>query len=219
LDQKYLRMIILLLVILCITGIAGTEPNSKHSGNGAISDYTEGGHYDTDYNANFMSEWWYQNGDMKLVAKDGEKKKLAFFVVMTHQESQTGLNDPHSGTQLSHLVTFYGLYPYEGAVTHNYTQIFVPRSDIESYIGFNVPYLDFTYPGGLGRFYGSGSKGYRLNYSYDNVQLNLTFKPHGEKTIDSAVEPVNFTTYSTSLTGSENHLASFRFQNTFLLNV
>ena len=26
-------------------------------------------------------------------------------------------------------------------------------------------------------------------------------------------------TYSTSLTGSENHLASFRFQNTFLLNV
>jgi len=31
--------------------------------------------------------------------------------------------------------------------------------------------------------------------------------------------PENFIPSSTSLTGSENHLASFRFQNTFLLNV
>jgi hypothetical protein len=71
----------------------------------------------------------------------------------------------------------------------------VPRYSIENYVGFHVPYLNFTYPEGLRRFYGSGSEGYMLNYSYDNMQLNLFFKPRVEKTVDSAVEPVNFTTY------------------------
>lgn len=58
-----------------------------------------------------------------------------------------------------------------------------------------MPYLDFTYPEGLRGFYGSAVKGYRLDYNYDSMQLDLLFKPLAEKTIDSAAEPVNFTTY------------------------
>ncbi|MHC1754415.1 MAG: hypothetical protein AB9861_03110 [Methanosarcina sp.] len=192
-NPKYMKIMILLLLILCTASIAGAEPISNNSKNEAGLDYTEGGHYDTDFNANFMSEWWYQNGDMKLVAKDGEKKKLAFFVVMCHQESP-GLKDT-SGTNLSYLSTFYGLYPCGETATSNFTRTLVPRYSIENYVGFHVPYLNFTYPEGLRRFYGSGSEGYMLNYSYDNMQLNLFFKPRVEKTVDSAVEPVNFTTY------------------------
>jgi hypothetical protein len=193
LNKKYLKMMILLLLILCTANVAGAEPNSKNSKNAAVLDYTEGGHNDTDFNANFMSEWWYQNGDMKLVAKDGEKKELAFFVVMAHQESP-GLKDS-SGTNLSYLSTFYGLYPSEETATYNFTRTLVPRSSIENYIEFHVPFLNFTYPDGLKRFYGSGSSGYMLNYSFDNMQLNLFFKPSIKKTVDSAIEPVNFTTY------------------------
>ena len=183
----------------CIADIAGAEPSSKHSGNAAISDYTEGGHYDTDFSASFMSEWWYQNGDMRLVGKDGEKKKLAFFAVVVHQESPTAFYNADSGENFSNMVTFYGLYPYDGTCFSQLCPEFMCRRiEIENYIGFHVPYLDFTYPEGLRRFYGSGSKGYRLDYSYDNVQLNLIFQASVEKTIDSAIEPVNFTTYERS---------------------
>ncbi|WP_269850994.1 hypothetical protein [Methanosarcina horonobensis] len=179
-NPKYLKTMILLLFILCTASVACAEPSSKNSKCVAVLDYTEGGHNDTDFNANFMSEWWYQNGDMRLVAKDGEKKELAFFVVMAHQESPE-LIDPDSGNQLSYLSTFYGLYPYGETATHNFTRTLVPRSSIENYIEFHVPYLNFIYPDGLKRFHGSGSKGYMLNYSFDDMQLNLFFKPRVEK--------------------------------------
>jgi hypothetical protein len=195
LDQKYLRIMILPLLLVCLSGISGAEPDSKTSGNTEVMDYTEGGHYDTDFNASFMSEWWYQNGDMRLVGEDGEKKNLAFFVVVVHQESPTAFYDSESETQLSNMVTFYGLYPYGEDTSHDYTLVFVPGDEIENYIGFHEPYLDFTYPEGLRKFYGSALKGYRLDYTYNNMQLNLLFKPLAEKTIDSATEPVNFTTY------------------------
>lgn len=194
-DQKYLGIMILPLLLVCLSGISGAEPDSKTSGNGAVMDYTEGGHYDTDFDASFMSEWWYQNGDMRLVGEDGEKRNLAFFVTVVHQESPSFFYDSKSETQLSNLVTFYGLYPYGEATSDNYTMYFVERDEIENYIGFHVPYLDFTYPEGLRKFYGSALKGYQLDYAYDNMQLNLFFKPLAEKTIDSAEEPVNFTTY------------------------
>lgn len=195
-DQKYLKIIILPLLLLCIVGIAGAEPSGICSGNAV--DYMEGGHYDTDFGAGFMSEWWYQNGDMRLVGEDGEKKNLAFFAVVVHQESPTLFTDPDTGVQSSNMATFYGLYPYGGATSHNYTMLFVPREDIEDYIGFHVPYLDFTYPEGLRHFYSSGPKGYKLDYLYDNMQMNLVFKPLAELTIDNATEPVNFTTYEKS---------------------
>jgi len=195
LNSKYLRIIIFSLLLMCLTGISEAKPGS---GNKAALDDTEGAHYDTDFNASFMSEWWYQNGDMRLVGEDGEVKNLAFFVVLVHQESPTFFYDSESGTQLSNMVTFYGLYPYGEDTSDNYTMIFVPRDDIENYVGFHAPYLDYTYPEGLRKLYGSATKGYQLNYAYDNMQLDLFFKPLVEKTIDSAREPVNFTTYEYS---------------------
>jgi len=181
------------LLLICLSGISGADPNSKTSGNTEVMDYTEGGHYDIDFDASFMSEWWYQNGDMRLVGKDGEKRRLAFFVTLVHQESPSFFNV--SDEQFSNMVTFYGLYPDGEDTSDNYTMCFVERDNITNYIGFHVPYLDFTYPEGLRSFYGSALKGYRLDYAYDNVQLDLLFKPLAEKTIDSATEPVNFTTY------------------------
>lgn len=193
-NPKYLKIMIASLLILCIAGIAGAEPSGKNPRNVAVLDYTEGGHYDTDFNATFMSEWWYQNGDLRLVAKDGEKKRLAFFAVVAHQESPE-LRDQNSGIQLSYLSTFYGLYPYGGTATSNFTRTLVPRSSIGNYVAFHVPYLNYIYPEGIRKFNGSGAKGYMLNYSFDNMQLNLFFKPRVEKTVDRAIEPVNFTTY------------------------
>lgn len=195
-NQKYLQIIILPLLLVCLTGTAGAESGSKNSGNAAVMDYTEGGYYDTDFDASFMSEWWYQNGDMRLVGEDGEKRNLAFFIVVVHQESPSLLfYDSENETQLSNLATFYGLYPYGEATVYNYTGIFVPRDTVENYVGFHVPYLDFTYPEGFRKFYGSALEGYRLDYAYDSVQLNLSFEPLAEKTIDNALDPVNFTTY------------------------
>ncbi|WP_255336203.1 hypothetical protein [Methanosarcina sp. KYL-1] len=190
--------LLLLLFILCFADVSAAETGEEPSGNLAYPDFTESGHYDTDFNASFMSEWWYQNGDMRLVSEDGEKRNLAFFIVVTHQESPELFRDPDSGLQLSNMATFYGLYPYGEATAHNFTQVFIPRSDIENYIGFHVPYLDYTFPEGLRRLYGSSFEGYGLDYTYDNLQLDLVFKPRVEKTIDSAIEPVNFTTYESA---------------------
>lgn len=197
-NPKYLRLAILLLFCICLTGVSGTKPNIEHSGNSEVLDYTEGAHYDTDFNASFMSEWWYQNGDMQLVGENGETKNLAFFAVLVHQESPTFFYDSESETQFSNMVTFYGLYPYGEETSCNYTLILVPETEIENYIEFHRPYLQFTYPEGSRSFYGSALEGYCLNYTYDNVQLNLLFKPLAEKTIDSVTEPVNFTTYEYS---------------------
>ncbi|MCK7488959.1 MAG: hypothetical protein MZU79_00980 [Anaerotruncus sp.] len=134
---------------------------------------------------------------MRLVGEDGEKRNLAFFAVMAHQESPTLFNI--SGVKYSQPATFYALYPYGGTVTHNYTRMLVPRSEIENYIEFHVPYLNFTYPGNYGRFYGSGSKGYGLNYTYDNVKFRSFFTPRAQETTDQAIEPVNFTHLRKSL--------------------
>ncbi|WP_440955140.1 hypothetical protein ACSAZK_16670 [Methanosarcina sp. Mfa9] len=194
-DIKYLKILILTFLVLCLAGISGAEAGNEFSENEEFSNWAEGGHYDTDYGANFMSEWWYQNGDMRLVSEDGEKRNLAFFIVVTHQESPTIFYDSELEMQFSNMATFYGLYPYGEPVAHNFTQTFFPRSDIENYIGFHLPYLDYTFPEGSRKIYGSSSEGYCLEYLYDNLQLDLVFKPRVEDTMDSAIEPVNFTTY------------------------
>lgn len=197
-NPKYLRIVILSFVFMCLTGISGANPGSEYSGNRGVTDYTEGAHYDTDFNASFMSEWWYQNGDMQLVGENGEKRNLAFFTVLVHQESPSFFFDPESETQFSNMVTFYGLYPYGEDTSCNYTLTLVPKDEIENYVEFHVPYLNFTYPEGRRSFYGSALEGYCLNYTYDNVQLDLFFEPLAEKSIDSTAEPVNFTTYEYS---------------------
>jgi hypothetical protein len=191
---KYMKIIVSLLLILCLCGITNAGTEDKQSGKTGLSDDTEGGHQDTDFNSGFMSEWWYQNGDMRLVAEDGEKKNVAFFAVMAHQESPTVFNDT-AGVQHSELATFYGLYPYGETPAHDYTKKRVPRAEIENYVTLHVPYLDFIYPDDYGRFSGSSSEGYKLDYKYGDVQFDVLFKPSIGKTIDRAVEPVNFTTY------------------------
>ena len=47
----------------------------------------------------------------------------------------------------------------------------------------------------------------------------VDYRPDPEKCIDLLRKKAILTISSTSPTGSENHLASFRFQNTFRLNV
>jgi hypothetical protein len=131
---------------------------------------------------------------MRLVSEDGEKKNVAFFAVMAHQESPTIFNDT-SEVQHSELATFYGLYPYGETPAHDYTKKRVPRAGIENYIKLHVPYLDFSYPDNYGRFSGSSSEGYKLDYKYGNVQFDVLFKPRIGKTVDRGIEPVNFTTY------------------------
>lgn len=78
--MKCWKIMVLALLVLCLAGMSEAGPNEIFSENGIVLDYTEGGHYDTDFGANFMSEWWYQNGDMRLVSEDGEQKNMAFLL-------------------------------------------------------------------------------------------------------------------------------------------
>jgi len=68
----------ILLVMMCVVPF-GTQAKP--------ADFTEGGHLETNFGVNFMAEWWYLNGEARLVASHGEKRDLGFFVVMAHQES------------------------------------------------------------------------------------------------------------------------------------
>jgi hypothetical protein len=56
-DMKYLKITVSLLLIICLCGIANAGAGGKESGNTKLSDNTEGGHQDTDFNSGFMSEW------------------------------------------------------------------------------------------------------------------------------------------------------------------
>jgi len=70
-----------------------------------------------------------------------------------------------------------------------------------------------------------GSSGTILHYLSNNVEELTGYSKidflDNKITLDDLILPEDIQDYynSTSLTGSENHLASFRFQNTFLLNV
>jgi len=87
----------ILLVVMCFTGLSAAAPTTFGPiGTPAkIADFTEGGHLETDFDVNFMAEWWYLNGDARLVASDGEKQDIGFFVVMSHQESPLFEHPPY----------------------------------------------------------------------------------------------------------------------------
>ncbi len=178
----------ILLVMMCVVPF-GTQAT--------IADFTEGGHLETDFNVTiFMAEWWYLNGDARLVASDGEKRDIGFFVVMAHHESPMIVID---GTQHSHLITFYGLYFDDNATTSGYNVAYVPQIDLDNYIALHTPYVDYIYPGDdLKRFNGSALQGYSLNYISDDMDMDLFFQTNINKTIDQADEPLNFTTYERS---------------------
>jgi hypothetical protein len=163
-----------------------------------IADFTEGGHLETDFGVNFMAEWWYLNGKARLVASDGEKRDLGFFVVLGHQESPMFVSYEDE-VQLSHMLTFYGLYFDDGTAAFDYTETFVPQTIVGDYIALHTPYVDYMYPDGVKRFYGSARPGYNLNYYIsDDIEMNLFFQTNIDKTIDQAAQPLNFTTYEHS---------------------
>lgn len=181
----FLIIAVILLAVSCIFYIWSGKEN--------VPDFTEGGHLETDFNVSFLAEWWYLNGKAGLGALDGEKKEIGFFAVVAHQESPF---IKHDGMQLSHMLTFYGVYSDNN--TFNYAETFIPRANVSSYIALHTPYVDYRYPDGLKRFYGSALSGYRLDYLSNDVKINLFFKTNADKTVDHAEYPLNFTTYERS---------------------
>ena len=187
----------ILFVVMCVTGLSVAAPIvTGPSGTPAkIVDFTEGGHLEDDFGVSFMAEWWYLNGDARLVS-DGEKRDIGFFVVVAHQESP--VFSPYPPTQLSHLLTFCGIYFDDGITIFNHNETYVPQTVVDNYIALHTPYLDYMYPDGLTRFYGSALSGYNLNYISNNIVMDLFFQTNVDKTIDQADQPLNFTTYEHS---------------------
>jgi hypothetical protein len=164
----------ILLVVMCVTGLSAAAPTA---------DFTEGGHLETDFGVNFMAEWWYLNGDARLVASDGEKQDIGFFIVMAHQES---LMFNPLGPQLSHLLVFQGIYFDNGTTIFDFNETYVPQTVVGDYIALGTPYVDYTYPDDLKRFYGSALPGYNLNYISEDIVMDLFFQINIDKTIDQA---------------------------------
>ncbi len=178
------------LILVLYTVPASSEPFINPFNK---ADFTEGGHLETDYGVNFMAEWWYLNGKTTLVASDGEKKDIGFFMVLAHQESPL-----FEG--VSHMLTFNGLYSENGATAFNYDETYVPRDSIDQFIALRTPYVNYKYPEGSKKISGSALTGYYLKYvsAETKVDMDLYFKPEVEKTIDHADNPLNFTTYEQS---------------------
>ncbi|HJH29995.1 MAG TPA: hypothetical protein C5S51_09955 [Methanosarcinaceae archaeon] len=198
LNKLYNKKVILgitlsiLLVAMCTVPGWAKLPGTQSK----IADYTEGGHLETDFGAGFMAEWWYLNGDVRLVASDGEKRDGALHVVMAHQESPSMIGS--SGAQLSHMLTFYGLHFDDGAANIGLNEMYINNTNVSDYIALNTTYVDYTYPDGVKRLYGSAVPGYNLEYTFDNVTMDLFFQTNVDKTIDESSQPLNFTTYEYS---------------------
>ena len=189
--KKWEKNLIIFGTLLFIVSVfSGTV-----SANAKVLDYTEGGHLETDFGVYLMAEWWYLNGKATLVAEDGEKKDIGFFVVLAHQESPM---ITVGETQLSQLLNFHGLYSEDGATEFGYEETHVPRYLVDNYIAFNTTYVDYKYPEGVKKLYGAAKPGYDLEYVSENMTLNLSFKPNADKTVDYAGDPLNFTVYERS---------------------
>ncbi|MBW6470930.1 MAG: hypothetical protein K0A90_06890, partial [Methanosarcinaceae archaeon] len=83
-----------------------------------------------------------------------------------------------SGMQLSHMLTFYGLHFDDGTANIRLNEMYIPYSIVSNYIALNTPYVDYTYPnpggaGGVKRLYGSAVPGYNLEYTFDNVTMDM----------------------------------------------
>lgn len=157
------------------------------------ADYTEGGYLDTDFATNMMAEWWYLNGDTKLVADDGEERDLGFFVVLAHQEAPMMVTS--DGTQLSYILSFYGIYYDNDTSLFNKVDTYIPQAILGNYVAIHTPYVDYMFPDGSKSYNGSQSQGYELNYSCDDMELDLFFQADAGRTVDQADEPLRFITY------------------------
>ena len=183
---------------MCATSLSAAVPTSigPFVTQANTPDITEGGHLETDFNVSFLAEWWYLNGNARLVGPTGEKKDIGFFVCMGHQESP--LFDFGSG-QLSHLLAFHGLFFNDGTTDFHYTDTCnVTQQNVSNYIALGTPYVDFKYPYGLKTFKGSAGPGYKVDYTHDGIVMDLFFQPNIDKTIDQADTPLKFITYGNS---------------------
>ena len=159
-------------------------------------DITEGGHLEKDFDTDFMAEWWYLNGTAILVANDGEKKDIGFFVVLAHQESSFFVNP--AGKQLSHMLTFSGFYSDGSTDDFYFAETHVPQDDLDKYIALGTPYAKYLYPDGSKKFNGSKASGYKLSYTADGLEIDLLFQTNIDKTTDQADQPLHFTAYEHS---------------------
>lgn len=194
------------LMVMCITVFASALP--EHTGltemQANTPDSTEGGNLETDLDAYFMAEWWYLNGNAKLVANDGEKKDIGFFVVFAHQESpliNIIFGDPEiPDIDLSHLLTFSGLYFDDGKTNFYFDQTWTLQEEVGDYIALGTPYVAYLYPDpdSLKKLEGSALSGYNLDYMTDDMEMDLFFQTNVDKTIDEADQPLDFTSYEHS---------------------
>lgn len=193
------RIYYLALAIFCLilaTGTVSGQPiENRGMGNNPNLDFTEGGHFEDDFNADMMAEWWYLNGDTKLVGQNGEKKNFSFFVVLAHQEISEAYQETNPQ---SYMLTFNGLYFDNGTADFNSTDEYIPRNTVTDYIAFNTPYVDYKYPDGNKSLIGNHLSGYHLDYRTDKVDMDLYFQTNVDKTVDETEEPLNFTTYERS---------------------
>jgi hypothetical protein len=184
--------IFLIFIGSIFTGIVGASNSKKWN-----LDYTEGGHLETDFDAFFISEWWYLNGHASLICEDedADVRDFAFFVVFGHTESPLTSN---GGVQLSHLAVFHGLYLEDEPAEFLYEETYVPQAIVGDYISLHTPFVNYSYPLGLKTLYGESKKGYDLEYVSENMTLNILFRPKVDKTVDQSDYPLNFTTYESS---------------------
>ena len=177
----------ILLVVMCVVPASAESSGIQAE----VADFTEGGHLETDFDAFFMAEWWYLNGNATLVSSDGEKKDVGFFVVLQHQESPMFRG-------VSRMISFYGIYFDDNTTAFDRVRTSVPREDVSQYIALHTPYVYYRYPDGLKELYGSALTGYNLKYVSADTNMDLFFQTNVEKTIDQADHPLNFTTYERS---------------------
>jgi hypothetical protein len=190
-NRKILLGIIISSLLLVMFSVSTSAESSESRAK--IADFTEGGHLEKDFGVDFLAEWWYLNGEAKLVGPNGEKRDIAFFVVLAHHESPYILSP--DGTQLSQLITFYGFYFDDDTTISNYINTYVPQINVDNYIALNTPFVDYMYPDGSKKFYGSSLQGYNLNYTFDDIKMDLFFQTNIDKTVDQAAEPLNFISY------------------------
>lgn len=177
----------ILLVVMCVVPASAESSGIEAE----VADFTEGGHLETDFDAFFMAEWWYLNGNATLVSSDGEKKDVGFFVVLQHQESPMFRG-------VSRMISFYGIYFDDNTTAFDRVRTSVPREDVNQYIALHTPYVYYRYPDGLKELYGSALTGYNLKYVSADTNMDLFFQTNVDKTIDQADHPLNFTTYERS---------------------
>ncbi|MEA3294962.1 MAG: hypothetical protein U9P81_08325 [Euryarchaeota archaeon] len=198
-NKKISKIMAILLLVICATSLSAAVPTpiEPFVSQANTPDFTEGGHLETDLNVNFLAEWWYLNGNTRLVGPEGKKKDIGFFVCMAHQESP--FFKFGGDVQYSHLIVFHGIFFDDGTTDFHYNETFnVPQTDVSNYIALGTPYVDFKYPGGLNTFKGSAGPGYKVDYTHDGIVMDLFFQPNIVKTIDQADTPLNFTTYGNS---------------------